>query len=249
MEIIPSIDIRGGKCVRLYMGDYAKETVFSESPFDAALRWVELGASRLHVVDLDGAKSGSLVNTEIVRAIASTAPVPVQVGGGIRTVAAAKDVLSWGVSRVIFGTAALVNPELIGEACHDLGHERVVVSVDARNGYAVDWGWTRESNVLASDLIKRVSEEGLRRFVYTDVSRDGTLTRPNFSAIEALAGQTKLGLIVAGGITSVDDLLDLSRLKVEGAIVGRAVYTGNIDLREAIAAVERFEEGKSRGCL
>ena len=249
MEVIPSIDIRGGKCVRLYMGDYARETVFSESPLDVALRWVELGATRIHVVDLDGAKSGSPVNAGIVRAIASTAPVPVQVGGGIRTLAAAKDALSWGVRRVIFGTAALENPGLVGEACRELGPESVVVSVDARDGYVVDWGWTRKSTVLASDLIKRVAEKGLRRFIYTDVSVDGTLTQPNFSAIETLAGKTELGMTVAGGISSIDDLLVLSRLEVEGAIVGRAVYTGDIDLREALATVVRFEEGMSRGHL
>ena len=249
MEVIPSIDIRGGKCVRLYMGDYARETVFSESPLDVALRWAELGASRLHVVDLDGAKSGSPVNAETVRAIASTAQVPVQVGGGIRTLAAARDALLWGASRVIFGTAALESPGLIGEACRELGPESVVVSVDARDGYVVDWGWTRKSTVLASCLIERVAEEGLRRFVYTDVSVDGTLTQPNFHAIEVLAVQTELGMIVAGGISSVDDLLALSRLKVEGAIVGRAVYTGDIDLREAIATVACFDEGMRRGCL
>ena len=234
MDIIPAIDIRGGKCVRLYQGDYERETVFSDSPLDVAARCAELGASRLHVVDLDGAKSGMPTNLDLVGSIASSVTASVQYGGGVRTLATANRAVALGVDRVIIGTAAAEGPSLVQEACSNLGTDAVVVSIDARDGYVGIEGWTRQTRIPAMDLLQTITQMGVRRFVYTDVARDGTLSEPNFSAIEELATASELAMIVAGGISSVDHLVTLSRLGIEGAIVGKAIHTGDVDLREAI---------------
>ena len=242
MEVIPAIDIRGGRCVNLYQGDFGRETVFSESPLDVAVRWVGEGASRLHVVDLDGARAGAPVNMGIVGDIAATVSTPVQMGGGIRTLGAARAAVSLGVGRIIVGTSAVESSGLVEEMSRDLGAEAVVVSVDAGDGYVVVHGWTQSSRLTASELVKRIEAMGVRRFVYTDVARTGTLTEPNFRAIEDLVGLTKLKMLVAGGISSLGHLLKMSELGVEAAIVGKAIYTGEIDLREAIDAVDHPEE-------
>ena len=239
MEVIPAIDLRGGKCVRLYQGDYSRETVFSDDPLEVASRWTELGAQRLHVVDLDGARDGVSANLAVVGRIASAVSVPVQMGGGIRTADAAEAAVSLGVDRVILGTAALEDPDLASVLCRDLGADRVVVSVDARDGYVAVKGWTQGSATRASALVHAMETRGVRRFMYTDIARDGTLEGPNFAAIEELLGETKSHLIAAGGISSVDDLLGLADIGVEAAIVGTAAYTGDIDLAEALEAVHQ----------
>ena len=241
MEIIPAIDIRDGKCVRLYQGDYQQETVYSDAPVEVAIRWAAMGASRVHVADLDGARAGAPVNTGIVRQITSSVTAHVQLGGGVRTLEAASEAISLGVSRVIIGTAAVEAPGLAREMCIALGPEAVVVSVDARDGDVMVRGWTETSKIRTSELVRRLESEGIRRIVYTDVSRDGTLSEPNFPAIEALVGQTRMKVVVAGGVASVDHLRRLSQIGVEGAIVGRAIYTGDIDLGEAIDAVGGLE--------
>ena len=240
MEVIPAIDFRGAKCVRLYQGDYSRETVYSDDPIDVALQWVRLGATRLHVVDLDGARNGVPANLEAVGGVASSVSVPLQVGGGIRTVETARDVMSLGVDRVVIGTAAVERPEMVESFCRDLGSEAVAVSVDARHGYVATDGWTRNSQVLASDLIGQMADMGVHRFIYTDISRDGTLTEPNFDAIESLLRQNNARLIAAGGITSVQHLRRLAELGVEAAVVGKALYTGSIRLDEALDAVRPY---------
>ena len=242
MEIIPAIDIKGGRCVRLYQGDYERETVFSESPLEVASHWVQEGALRLHVVDLDGAKVGTSINIDLVADIASSVKVPVQLGGGIRTLEAARSALSLGVGRLVIGTAAVDGPLVVAEMCRQLGAETVAVSIDVRDSYVAVQGWTQSSRLSGPEMVRRVGAAGVQRFVYTDITKDGTLTEPSFRAIEAVAGQTELNMLVAGGISSVDHLLKLSRLGVEGAIVGRALYTGDIDLREAIEAVQHSEK-------
>ena len=247
MEVIPAIDIKGGKCVRLYQGDYERETVYSERPLVVASRWAGMGASRLHVVDLDGAKTGSPVNIDLVGGIASSVAAAVQYGGGIRALETATRAVSLGVDRVIFGTAALEEPRLVEEARDELGPEAVMVSVDARDGYVVEQGWTRRSRVSASELVKQLEAAGVRRFIYTDVARDGTLTEPNFRAIEELASVSELSMLVAGGISSVGHLQTLAQLGVEAAIVGKAVYTGDINLRDAIDALAGPEAGATVG--
>ena len=238
MEVVPAIDIKGRKCVRLYQGDYDRETVFSDDPVGMAARWVETGARRLHVVDLDGAKEGAPVNIDLVGRIASSVAVPVQLGGGIGTIDAARDALSRGVDRVLIGTAAVKRRELVAELSDEVGAEALVVSVDAKDGEVMVRGWTQGTKLPASEIIEQMEAMGVGRFVYTDITRDGTLTAPNFRSIEDVARSTSLKMLVAGGISSIDHLVRLSAIGVEAAIVGTAVYTGDIDLAQAIATLD-----------
>lgn len=237
MEIIPAIDIRGGLCVRLYQGDYARETVYSEEPWAVAAQWVEMGASRLHIVDLDGARQGVPAHLALVERIAAGVGAKVQLGGGIRTVQAAQDARSAGVDRVIVGTAAATEPGFLLEVCQALGPEAVVAAIDARDGYLVVRGWSEGTSIPVGEAIRRAEAAGVRRIVYTDVDRDGTLTEPNFVAIERIARESGLRTMAAGGIASLSHLMRLARLGVEAAIVGKALYTGDVDLAEALDAV------------
>jgi phosphoribosylformimino-5-aminoimidazole carboxamide ribotide isomerase len=234
MEIIPAIDIRGGKCVRLYQGDYEKETVYSENPLDVARTWEAQGASRLHIVDLDGAKKGIPVNLKLVEKITSLINIPVQLGGGIRTLESALSAIGSGVSRIIIGTAAAENSHALSGLCQEIGPDSLIVSIDTRGNKVAVRGWTQSSNMTATELVQRVESVGIQRFVYTDVSRDGTLTEPNFDSIRLLLSRTQLKMLVAGGISSVKHLKRISDLGAEGAIVGKAAYTGEIDICDAI---------------
>lgn len=236
MDIIPAVDIRGGRCVRLEQGDYARETVFGDDPAAMALHWQALGARRLHVIDLDGARSGHTENREAIEAIVRAASVPVQVGGGIRSAGAIGGYVRAGAARVIIGTSAVRDEAMLGEATRDWP-ESIVVSVDARDGVVTTDGWTRDASERAEALIARMLAAGVRRFIYTDVVRDGTLTEPNYAAIEALVRGAGAPIIAAGGIAKVEHLLRLAELGVEGAIVGKALYTGDIDLAAALEAV------------
>ena len=235
MEVIPAIDLRDGRCVRLYQGDYDRETVFSDDPTSVALKWQEMGAPRLHLVDLDGAATGVPANLEALRRICEAVSVPIQTGGGIRSLDSAAQVLDMGVQRFILGTSAVEEPDLVEQACRRFGAASVVVGVDARDGLAATWGWRETTSVAALDLIRRMAALGVRRFVYTDISRDGTLTSPNFGAIEEIAGGCDASLVVSGGVSSPDHVERLASLGVEGVIIGRALYTGDIDLGEAIS--------------
>ena len=237
MEVIPSIDLKGGRCVRLYQGDYAKETVFSDDPLGTAQRWESLGASRLHVVDLDGAASGEPHHLPIVAKIAAALGIPVQVGGGIRQIGTIEQYVKAGIKRVVLGTAAVENPALVKEACHVFS-DAIVLGVDARDGLVAVRGWQDKTLVSAADLIQQMEALGIRRIVYTDIARDGTLTEPNFQAIAELIKKTKSPIIASGGVSSIDHLRRLSQLGVEGAIIGRALYTGDIRLDQALAALK-----------
>ena len=234
MEVIPAVDIRGGKAVRLFQGDYGRETVFNDSPLDAAQRWLDVGVTRLHVIDLDGAKTGEQVNIDLVERIAALSHVPVQLGGGVRTVQAAQRAIDSGVDRVIIGTAALEGNEFVESLCDRLGPERVVAGVDARDGYVAVHGWTEESQTPARDLIARMEKAGVLRMVYTDITRDGTRTEPNFQQVDEALDTTTLKILVAGGVSRIEHLRRLAEMGVEGAIIGTAAYTGDIDMREAI---------------
>ena len=247
MQVIPAIDLRGGRCVRLYQGDYAQETVYSDDPTQTALRWVDMGAERLHIVDLDGAKDGSPANLAAVKRIAAATDAPLHLGGGIRDLDTARAALDAGVSRIMLGTAAIEDAALIRALVAELDADAVIVSVDAKDGRVALRGWTQSSGALASDLITDMAKLGVTRFLYTDISRDGTLTEPNFDAIGALARMPNIRLLAAGGIARVAHLERLAALSVEGAIVGRAIYTGDIDLRQAISAIreQRVQQG---GC-
>ena len=247
MEVIPAIDLLGGRCVRLYQGDYARETVYSDSPADVAARWVEQGAALLHVVDLDGAKAGEPVNLPAIERIASAATVPVQLGGGIRSVETARAALDMGVARVMTGTAAVSDPDAVAGMCAALGPDAVVVSVDARGGLVALDGWTRSSRVRAADLMRDMTALGVRRFLYTDVERDGTLAGPNYDAIAELVGRVDAKLMAAGGISSVRQLLRLAELGVEAAVVGKALYTGDVNLPDAIRSLRSVPPSPFRG--
>ncbi len=238
MEIIPAIDLKAGRCVRLYQGDYQKETVYSDDPVSVSLRWQHEGATRLHVVDLDGAASGELTNLEVIKAISTQINIPIQVGGGVRTLQAAETLLDIGADRVILGTASVQDPDLVVRLCHDRGGDRVVVAVDARDGQVAIKGWTESTSVSASEMVERMESLGVIRFLYTDISRDGTLTLPNFEAIQELVKHTSRPILASGGISSTGQIIRLANIGAEGAILGRALYTGDIDLESAIQAVD-----------
>ena len=240
MEIIPAIDIKDGKCVRLYQGNYDKEIVYLDSPIEAAFRWVREGADRLHIVDLDGALAGKPIQMGIVEEIVSATSVSIQLGGGIREITTAKHVASKHVERVVIGTAAVEHPTLVEDLIYELGSESVIVSVDARDNDVVLRGWTKDSGIPASELIHRVESKGVRRIIYTDVTRDGTLTEPNFQSIGELVLETSVNILVAGGVSSIEHLHRLENIGVEGAIIGKAMYTGDIDLRKAIESIQKL---------
>lgn len=236
MEIIPAIDLKDSLCVRLYQGDFDQTTVYDEDPVAVAQRWVVQGATRLHIVDLDGAKAGHPVNTDIVRVIVQAVDVPVQLGGGMRCEEDIAAVLEMGVSRVILGTAAVNEPALVERMVQRFGSS-IIIGVDARDGYVAIDGWTEATFLRATDLIDQMADIGVQRIIYTDISRDGTLTEPNYAATSALIYSGGPAIIASGGISHHDHLLQLSRLGIEGAIVGRALYTEAIDLATAIDAL------------
>jgi phosphoribosylformimino-5-aminoimidazole carboxamide ribotide isomerase len=240
MDIIPAIDLRDGKCVRLYQGDYGKETVFSDDPVSVALRWQSEGARRLHIVDLDGAAQGKLVNLETIEDILAVIDIPIQVGGGIRTMETVEQLFAASVERVILGTVAVEKPDLVKEACQTFS-DRIIISIDAKDRMVATRGWQQESTVVASELAGKMIELGVRRFIYTDISRDGTLTNPNFEAIADFLSQVRAPIIAAGGISSVHHLTRLAEMGVEGAIVGKAIYTGDVKLNEAFKAIRELQ--------
>ena len=236
MEIIPAIDLRGGNCVRLYQGDYAQETVFSDDPLAVALRWQGEGGQRLHIVDLDGAHSGNPDNLAAITAITRALTIPVQVGGGIRSVDTAAALFDAGAARVVIGTAAVADPELVAELCQRFGSEQVVVALDARDGMVAIRGWTETAAVTATELAGRMAELGVVRLLYTDISRDGTLEEPNYAATAALVQDSGLKVLSAGGVGAAAHIARLVPTGAEAAIIGRALYTGDITIAAARAA-------------
>jgi len=235
MEIIPAIDLRGGRCVRLLQGDYERETVFSLDPPDMALHWESLGAGRLHVVDLDGAREGEPKNLSVVADICSSVKIPVQLGGGIRDVSIARKALNAGVQRVIVGTSVL-EPETAAHFAKDLG-DSVIAGVDARDGFVAVRGWLDTTEVRAIDLARKLVALGMRRIVFTDISTDGMLSGPNIPALREMVSAVDASVIASGGITTIDDLLAAREAGAAGAIIGTALYTGVLNLREAIQAL------------
>jgi len=233
MDIIPAVDIRGGRCVRLYQGNYEQETVFNDDPVAAALVWRSQGARWLHIVDLDGAVGGQPRNMDVVRQMTTKTDLLVELGGGIRQEKVAEDLLHQGVSRIVLGTAAIEDRELVTRLCQRFG-EAVAVGLDARDGKIAIRGWKKSTIVEVLQLSREMVTAGAGRFIYTDIERDGTLTGPNFDMIERLIAETNVPIIVAGGISGLDHLQRISKLGAEGAIIGKALYTGDINLREAI---------------
>ena len=239
MEVIPAIDVLGGQCVRLYQGDYGQVQTFDENPVAIARRWESEGATRLHVVDLDGAKAGQPVNLEAIAAIVQAVSIPVQVGGGLRDRSSVANLLSLGVQRIILGTVAVEQPELVTQLCQEFPAQ-IVVGIDARNGKVATRGWLETSEVLATDLAQQMASAGAAAIIYTDIHRDGTLQGPNLDALRELANASDIPVIASGGVSSITDLFNLLALEplgVTGAIVGRAIYTGEVSLKEALRAV------------
>ncbi|MBC8159635.1 MAG: 1-(5-phosphoribosyl)-5-[(5-phosphoribosylamino)methylideneamino]imidazole-4-carboxamide isomerase [Roseiflexaceae bacterium] len=237
MHVIPAIDIKEGRCVRLYQGNFSQSTVYGEDPLEIARRWLAAGATRLHLVDLDGALAGHPVNTDTIIAIVRALPIPVQLGGGLRTEAAAHAAISLGVERVILGTAAVEDPEMLGRLAARFG-EAIVVGIDAKDGLVKTAGWTEQVPILATDLATHMASVGVKRIIYTDISRDGTLTEPNFAATGALVRPGGPAIIASGGVCTVEHLAQLASLGVEAAIVGKALYTGMLDLSDAMFAAQ-----------
>ena len=236
MEIIPAIDLRDGKCVRLYQGDYSQQTVFNEDPVVVALEWYSQGAQWLHIVDLDGAATGEPKNVTVVEDIMKESNLLVELGGGIRHEDIAEELLHKGISRIILGTSAIENPRLVEKLCQRFS-EAVVVGLDVRDGKVAIHGWRKDTTIAVLELSREMVNTGVRRFIYTDIKRDGTLTEPNFDMVRKLTAELNVPIIVAGGISRLEHLQRLKELGAEGAIIGKALYTGDIDLREAIIRV------------
>jgi phosphoribosylformimino-5-aminoimidazole carboxamide ribotide isomerase len=239
MEVIPAIDLLKGQCVRLYQGDYDQSEVFNSDPVAVARQWVEEGATRLHLVDLDGARAGHSVNLAAIAAIVQAVTVPVEVGGGLRDRQSVAKLLSTGVRWSILGTVAVEQPELVSQLCREFPGQ-IIVGIDARNGKVATKGWLETSEVLATELAERMAQLGAAAIIYTDIHRDGTLQGPNLEALRELAAVVAIPVIASGGVSSVTDLLSLLALEpqgVTGAIVGKAIYTGDVSLKEAIRAV------------
>lgn len=239
MNVIPAIDLLAGSCVRLYQGDYNQSQVFNENPADVAKLWVEQGASWLHVVDLDGAKTGKIVNLSAIEAIAKAVSVPIQLGGGLRDRDRVIQLLAIGVQRVILGTIAVEQPQMVAQLCQEFPGQ-IIVGIDARNGRVATRGWLETSEVLATELATQMQELGAAAIIYTDIHRDGTLGGPNLEALRGLAAAVTIPIIASGGVSSITDLLSLLALEslgVTSVIVGRALYTGDISLKDAIRAI------------
>lgn len=235
MIIYPAIDLRDGKTVRLIEGDFGKETVFDANPVDSALRWQESGAEWLHVVDLDGARSGTTSNLAVVSAIRSAVRIPIELGGGIRTVEAAERYFEMGIDRVILGTSAVENTGLVGTLVAQWG-DRVAVGLDARDGKLATAGWLEQSEVTAIDIAATLRQAGVRNFIVTDIHKDGKLQGPNLRMLEEAQFVLQNGVIASGGISSIEDVREVATVGVDGAIIGRALYDGRIELAEAISA-------------
>lgn len=236
MTIYPAIDIRNGRCVRLKQGDPDRETVFSDDPVSMGRFWVEQGAKWLHVVDLDGAFSGDQKNESVIGEIAKNVSIPIQLGGGLRSMGQIRDAFKSGISRAIIGTAAIENPELVAEACLEFP-DRVAVGIDAKDGLMATRGWKIVTDKPAKELALEMEAMGVSVIIYTDIRQDGTLEGPNIEAIQALAESLTIPLIASGGVSSLSDIVALKRIAfsgVEGVIVGRALYEGKFALAEAV---------------
>ncbi len=236
MQIYPAIDLRDGKCVRLKQGDYAQETVFGADPAAMAERWVAEGATYLHIVDLDGAKEGRPVNGRSIRAIVKASGVPCQLGGGLRTEDDIQQALSWGVTRVIVGTKALQSPAWLGQMTQRFPG-RIVIGIDAKAGKVASQGWLDVSEIGALELARQCARPPLSAIIYTDISRDGMMQGANVSAMAEMAAAVPLPVIASGGVTTLDDVANLQGKGLAGCIIGRALYEGQLNLREVVAQV------------
>lgn len=241
MQLYPAIDIKNGQCVRLRQGQFQDVEVYSQTPAKVAKQWESLGATYLHLVDLDGALAGRSVNEDTIKDIVKEVSIPIQVGGGIRTIKDIESKLNLGVTRVIIGTKAVENPAFIKEAIHNFGADRIVIGIDAKDGMVAIEGWEKVSNYNAVTLGLQMKEIGVKTIVYTDISKDGMLQGPNIEHTKVMVDTTGLDIIASGGISSLIDLEKLTSIKVQGTIIGKALYEKHFALNDAI---ELFEKGE-----
>ncbi|RXH52202.1 1-(5-phosphoribosyl)-5-[(5-phosphoribosylamino)methylideneamino]imidazole-4-carboxamide isomerase [Kurthia gibsonii] len=242
IQIFPAIDMRGGKCVRLFKGDYAQETIYGDSPFDMAKSFADAGATFIHMVDLDGAKDGERVHAKDIVRVAKELPMRVQIGGGIRTEEDVAFYLDQGVDRVIIGSLAIREPELVASFIEKYGAERIVIGLDAKDGMVATHGWLETSNQTAIEVGQYFASKGAKHFIFTDIATDGTLQGPNIEANEALARATGANIIVSGGMSSLADIQAVKEAAktttIAGVIIGKALYTGQFTLEEALKEAE-----------
>ena len=238
MQLYPAIDMKNGQCVRLRQGAFKDITIYSDAPEKVAAHWQEKGASFLHLVDLDGALAGYSVDEDVIRRIADTASIPIEIGGGIRSGEAVERMLGLGVRRVIIGTKAVEHPEFLRDMVRTFGEEAIVAGVDAKDGMVAVEGWEKVSSLTARDLCLTMKEYGVRHIVYTDISRDGMLSGPNVEATRKLTEETGLDIIASGGVSCMEDLKCLHEAGIRGAIIGKALYENRIDLAEAVRLYE-----------
>lgn len=235
MILFPAIDIRNGKCVRLIQGDYQQETIYSDFPAETAQQWEEKQAAFIHIVDLDGAKTGESSNKNTVHSITEATKIPVQVGGGIRSLDIIETYIAAGVDRVIIGTAAIQDKTFLRAAVAKYG-DKIAVSIDARGGFVATDGWTKTSTVKAIDLVKELESIGVKTIVYTDILKDGMLQGPNFTELQAVNEATTMDVIASGGVSSAADISQLRSLDLYGAIIGKALYDGTLNLEKLLEA-------------
>lgn len=237
MILFPAIDIRNGKCVRLIQGDYKKETIYSDFPSETAHQWEEKQAAFIHIVDLDGAKTGKSSNKNTIQAIAEATKIPVQVGGGIRSLDIIETYIATGVDRVIIGTAAIQDKAFLSAAVEKYG-DKIAVSIDARDGLVATDGWTQTSTIKAIDLVSELEALGVKTIVYTDILKDGMLQGPNFKELQAVNEATTMDVIASGGVSSAEDISKLRSLDLYGAIIGKALYDGTLSFEKLMEADE-----------
>ena len=234
MIIFPAIDIKGGKCVRLFKGDFNKITQYKKSPFEQATEFFNLGFTNIHLVDLDGALEGNLINKEIIKKISEIDKIKIQVGGGIRSLEHIEKLINFGVDKIIIGTAAVENIEFLKIACNKY-NKKIAISLDVREGYIALSGWKKQTKILATDFIKNIENMDISRIIYTDINRDGTKSGPNLYETLNFSNLTKIPVVVSGGISSIDDVINIKNKKlknIEGIIIGKAIYDGSIDIEE-----------------
>lgn len=240
MQIYPAIDIKNGQCVRLKQGRFDDMTVYGDDPMEVAANWTANGATYLHIVDLDGARQGTSYNQAVIQEIVKAFHIPVQTGGGIRSMRDIEEKLSLGVSRVILGTVAVKKPELVNEAVKVYG-DKIAVGIDAVNGRVAIQGWEEVSQVSALELCKKMKNFGVKTIIYTDISRDGMMVGPNISATKKIVEEIGVNIIASGGVSTMMDLENLKSIQASGAIIGKALYQEALNLKEAI---QKFEKGE-----
>lgn len=240
MRIYPAIDIKDGKAVRLAQGKFSEETVFNENPAAAAKNWVDAGASYIHIVDLDGARYGKSFIIDILKEISSRYNISVQTGGGVRTIEDIKERINAGAARVIIGTAAVENPELVNKAVKLYG-DKIAVGVDAKNGMAAVKGWEEVSGISAVDLCLKMKKFGVKTIIYTDISKDGMMCGPNIESTKELIEKTGMNIIASGGVSKINDIENINKIKAAGVIIGKALYNGALNLSEVIKKFEKDE--------